>query len=252
MKPILPVVALSLFLAPVAGCDGGEKKSIAEQIGPATKDTKDLKANVTVSEEELQRRRKEAGFKSKAEIDAELAAENAKAFAKGDREYVKNRLKDYRKLTAETRKVIDDIEKETAKWSAAKDPQKAFDKSGKALAQRAKDQQKALDKLSGPDHASGGNTLVILNKAFRPLAEVIDAFGPELGKQETFAATLTAIRAALDEADADLTSIEKDETLFVKDGEDAKGEGDAKGAAGAGGDDKAADPKAKPKDKAAK
>ena len=59
MKLPLIVVALSLFLGPVAGCDGGEKKSIADQIGPATKDTKDIKTAPPVSEEELARRRAE-------------------------------------------------------------------------------------------------------------------------------------------------------------------------------------------------
>ena len=38
-----------------------------------------------------ERRRKEAGFKTKEEVDAELAAENAKMFEKGDREYIKAR-----------------------------------------------------------------------------------------------------------------------------------------------------------------
>jgi hypothetical protein len=239
MKFHLAVVALSLFLGPVAGCDSGEKKSIADQIGPATKNVADIKAAPAVSEEELQRRRKEAGFKTKEEVDAQLAAENAKMFEKGDREYVKARLKDYRKLTADTRKLLEDVEKEATKWSTAKDPQKAFDKTGEALGKRAKDQQKALDKLSEKG-IKGGNTQAILNKAFRPLEELEGALGPELGKNEKFPETLKVIRAALDEAEAALTEIEKDETLvaskFAKTGEEEPaGEEGAKPA-----DDKAA------------
>jgi hypothetical protein len=224
MKHLLAVAALSLSLAPLTGCEGGEKKSIADQIAPASKGIADVKKGPEVSEEELQRRRKEAGFKTKEEVDAELAAENAKMFEKGDREYVKARLKEFRQLTADTRKLVDDIEKEAGKWSTAKDPQKAFDKTGEALGKRAKDQQKALDKLS-EKNTKGGNTLVLLLKAFRPLEELQGALGPEIGKDEKFAEALKTIRAALDESDAAFTEIEKDETLiaskFAKTGEDA-------------------------------
>jgi hypothetical protein len=230
MKHTLAVVALSLFFGPVAGCDSGEKKSIADQIAPAAKDLKDVKKGPEVSEEELQRRRKEAGFKTKEEVDAELAAENAKMFEKGDREYVKARLKEFRKLTADTRKLVDDIEKEAGKWDTAKDPQKAFDKTGEALGKRAKEQQKALDKLSEKS-TKGGNTLVLLLKAFRPLEELTGVLGPELAKNEKFAEALKTIRGALDESEAAFTEIEKDETLiaskFAKTGEEGEeGEGE--------------------------
>lgn len=233
MKHTLAVVALSLSFGPIAGCDSGEKKSIADQIAPAAKDLKDVKKGPEVSEEELQRRRKEAGFKTKEEVDAELAAENAKMFEKGDREYIKARLKDFRKLTADTRKLVDDIEKEAGKWSTAKDPQKAFDKSGEALVKRAKDQQKALDKLSEKS-TKGGNTLVLLLKGFRPLEELQANLGPEIGKDEKFAEALKTIRGALDESEAAFTEIEKDDTLIAskfaktEDGEAAEGEEGAK------------------------
>lgn len=215
MKAPLAVAALSLFLGPVAGCGGGgEKKSIADQIGPATKNIADVKADTKVSEEELQRRRKEAGFVSKEEADAKIAAENAKMFEKGDREYVKARLKEYRALTADTRKLLDDIEKESGKWVAAKDPQKAFDKASEDLGKRAKALQKTIDTLSEKG-IKGGNTQAILNKVFRPLAELSDALAPDISKQEAFPKTLTDIRAALTEAEAAFTEIEKDETLVA-------------------------------------
>lgn len=245
MKLPLSVVALSLFLGPVAGCDGGEKKSIADQIGPATKNVGDIKATSEVSEEELAKRRKEAGFRTKAEIDAELAAENAKMFEKGDREYIKARLKEYRKLTADTRKLLDDIEKEAPKWTAAKDPAKAFAKNGEALSKRAKDLQKALDSKEMSDHGQkGGNTQVVLNKAFRPLEELATALGPELSKEAAFATTLKTIRDALTEAEAALDEIDKDATLEAskfagKDGDPA--------AAPAEGEDSAKSDKAAPK-----
>lgn len=222
MRTALTVIALSLFLGPVAGCDGGERKSIAEQIGPASKNLAEVKTAPVVSEEELARRRKEAGFVTKEEADAKIAAENAKMFEKGDREYIKARVKDYRALTADTRKLLDDIEKEAGKWAAAKDPAKAFEKAGKDLDKRGKDLLKTLDKLSEKG-IKGGNTQAILNKAFRPLEELLGALGPELSKEAAFPETLKTIRAALDEAEAAFTEIEKDETLVAS--KFAEGEG---------------------------
>ncbi len=215
MKLPFAIITLSLILGPVTGCDGGEKKSIADQIGPATKNTNELKTKV-VDEEELKRRRREAGFKTKEEVDAELAAENAKVFEKGDRLHIKARIADYRGLTTETRKLIDELEKEATKWIAAKDPAKAFAKPGEALRKRAKDLLKSLDKLS-EGGAKGGNTQVVLNKAFRPFEELVAAIAAELAKEEAFADTLKTIREALTEAEAAFTDIENDESLVLSD-----------------------------------
>ncbi|WP_434423173.1 hypothetical protein [Nannocystis pusilla] len=99
------MLALPWALLAAPACDGGERKSIADQIGPPTKKVSELKQESTVSEEELARRRKEAGFKSKAEIDAELAAENAKEMEKAEREWIKTRIKEYKQLERRHRQV---------------------------------------------------------------------------------------------------------------------------------------------------
>lgn len=212
MRTALLVVALSLTFAPA--CGGGEKKSIAEQIGPATKNVTDLKSETKISEEELARKRKEAGFVSKEEADAKLAAENAAIFEKGDREYVKARLAEYRKLSADTRKLLDDIEKDAAKWAAAKDPAKAFEKQAEDLHKRFKDASKKLDELSEKG-AKGGQTQVLLNGVFRPFEELDGALGADLSKDPAFAETITKLRTAVDAVDKQLGEIEKDESLVV-------------------------------------
>jgi hypothetical protein len=213
--PLL-VVALSLTLAPACG-GGTEKKSIAEKIGPATKNIADIKSDNKVSDEELARRRKEAGFVTKEEADAKVAAENAAMFEKGDREHIKARIVDYKKLTADTRKFVDDVEKGAAKWT-----DKTFAKAAEDLHKRAKDLEKQLDKLSEKG-TKGGNTQATLNNAFRPLAELDGALSVELGKDPALPETFKTIRAALDEADKAFADIEKDETLiaskFAKTGE---------------------------------
>lgn len=58
-RTILTIATLSLI-----ACDGGERKSIEEQIGPASKKTSELKtaAEPAMSPEELAEARRKAGF----------------------------------------------------------------------------------------------------------------------------------------------------------------------------------------------
>jgi DNA repair exonuclease SbcCD ATPase subunit len=215
----------------VAACDGGERKSIAEQIGPATKNISELKQESDVSEEELERRRKEAGFKTKAEIDAELAAENAREMEKSEREWIKTRLKDYKALTADTRKLVDDIEKEAGKWAAAKDPDKAFEKANKGLQDRFKANLKQIDKLSERS-TKGGNTQAEYNKLFRPLEEVVQSLGPGIASEPAFTEAIKNARAQLEVIEKALEDIDKDETLTANkfhEGEDDGGKAKKKG-----------------------
>jgi len=221
--------ALPWALLAAPACDSGERKSIADQIGPPTKKVSELKQESTVSEEELARRRKEAGFKSKSEIDAELAAENAKEMEKVEREWVKTRIKEYKTLDADTGKFIDDVEKETAKWAAAKDPQKAADKGIKPLQDRFKALIKQIDKLSERS-TKGGNTQASYNKLFRPLEEVVNSLGPTIASEAAFTEALKNARTELEGINKALEEIEKDETLTTnkfKEGEEGEGEAKA-------------------------
>ncbi|MCY1012805.1 hypothetical protein OV079_46180 [Nannocystis pusilla] len=173
------------------------------------------------------RRRKEAGFKTKAEIDAELAAENAKEMEKVEREYIKTRIKEYKQLDVDTGKFIDDVEKETAKWAAAKDPQKAADKGIKPLQDRFKALIKQIDKLSERS-TKGGNTQASYNKLFRPLEEIVNNLGPSIASDAAFTEAIKNARTELEGINKALEEIEKDETLTVNKFKDGEGEGEAK------------------------
>jgi hypothetical protein len=224
--------ALPLALASTLACDsGGEKKSIVDQIGPPTKKLSELKQDSGVSDEEIARRRKEAGFKTKAEIDAELAEQNAKEMEKVEREWIKTRIKDYRKLTDDTKKYVDDLEKEAGKVAAAKDPQKALDKAGKGLVDRFKELIKTIDKLSERS-TKGGNTQAEFNKLFRPLEELVNNLGPTSSTDAAFTEGLKNARTELETITKALDDIEKDETLeankFHEDEAKAEGKKDKK------------------------
>lgn len=222
-----PVLSLLLL----AGCDsGGEKKSIADQIGPPTKSLNELKQESTVSPEELEKRRKEMGFVNKADKEKAEAEQIAKEMEAGERAWIKTRLKDYRKLNEDTKKYLDDLEKEAGKWAAAKDPQKAFDKNGKSFQDRLKDLVKQIDKLSERS-TKGGNTQAEYNKLFRPLDESMGGLGPEVSKDPAFTDLLKNSRTQLDTLDKALDDIEKDETIEANKFHEGEGEGeDAKDA----------------------
>ncbi len=218
-------VLTSLFFAATTllACDSGEKKSIADQIGPPTKNINEIKGE-EVSKEELEERRKKLGFRSKADIQAEEAAKIAVEMEKGEREYIKSRAKDYKKLNDDTKKFVDDLEKESAKWAAAKDPDKAFEKAGKGFQDRMKDLIKEIDRLSERS-TKGGNTQAIYNKLFRPLDEAVKgSLGPQISADAAFTELLKTTRTELDNVVKAVEEIEKDETLevnkFVESGEE--------------------------------
>lgn len=201
-----------LVLGIAVGCGGGgERKSIADQIGPASKmRTEVKKKDDKRSAEELKEARKKAGF-----VDQdELAAENAKMFEKSAREYVKTRMKEYREFMTSFRESLDDIEKQAQAFTKAKDPQKAFDKWRAEFGKRAKTLMKTYDALTG-NGAEGGNTQAILSKAFRAWENLKADLSPDVGKNERFAEILKEIRGNLDEVDKALEDIDKDESLNV-------------------------------------
>jgi hypothetical protein len=209
-----PVLTLLFATAVAAACDSGEKKSIADQIGPPTKSINEIKGE-EVSKEELEKRRKELGFRSKADIQAEEAAKIAVEMEKGEREYIKSRAKDYKKLNEDTKKFIDDLEKEAGKWAAAKDPDKAFEKGAKPLQDRMRDLIKEIDRLSERS-TKGGNTQAIYNKLFRPLDELVKgSLGPQISAEPAFTEALKSSRTELENVTKAVDEIEKDETLEV-------------------------------------
>lgn len=227
-KHSITAPVLTLLVAATFACDSGEKKSIAEQIGPPTKSISEIKQEPEVSKEELEKRRKELGFRSKADIEAEQAAQIAAEMEKGEREYIKSRLKDYKKLNDDTKKYLDDLEKEAGKWAAAKDPQKAFDKGGKALQDRMRDLIKEIDRLSERS-TKGGNTQALYNKLFRPLDELVKGgLGPQIASEPAFTDTLKSSRDELANVVKAIEEIEKDETLELNKFVEGEGENDKK------------------------
>jgi hypothetical protein len=197
----LAILLTSGSLAPM-GCDGERQEKLNTH-----KQTRDLKDyNPEMTPEELAEARKAAGHDSQDEI----AAENARIFEKGAREWIKTRMPEYRDFVADFRDHIDTIEKEAPKWK----DDKAFAKFDEKYKERVKTFVETYDELTGKG-AEGGNTQVELGKAFRDWEALKDELSPGVADSERFPEILKGIRDTLDTVSKALDDIEADETLEI-------------------------------------
>lgn len=193
----------------LSACDSGQPKP---EPPPKTKSLSELKqtTKTDMSPEELQEARRKAGFADKDE----LAEANIAAMRKGEREYVKTRLDEHRKMLAAVRGLVARVEKEAPKWPKAKDPAKALEKFAEAY----KEEVKAVDETYKKLMEGGGAQIDVQAKlvgAFRSFEILNGDIGPELAAEEGFATALADLRKELDEIDEELDAIEKDEGLKV-------------------------------------
>ncbi|MCB9705940.1 MAG: hypothetical protein H6711_29030 [Myxococcales bacterium] len=206
-------LVIGAFVLALSACgDGGERKSIADQIGPASKKTSELKTDKKseMTPEELAEARRKAGF-----VDPkELAEKNMAEMEKGEREFVKTRLAEYRKLSKDFRDRLTELQAEGAKWEKAKDPQKAFDKFAQKFTKPARALMKEQVRLS-ENNARGGKTNELLITALRSWDELVNELTPETPASERYPEAIKEIGEQLDKIDAALDEIEKDEDLVV-------------------------------------
>lgn len=217
----LVVGALALALS---AC-GGERPSIEDQIGPASKKPSEAKAEKksTMSPEELAEARRKAGFVDPEEERAKVAVE----MEKGEREYVKTRLADFRSLSKDFEASVDELEKEVAKWAKAKDPQKAFDKFKDKFMKPARAHMKTQAKLT-ENNARGGKTNESLIMALRTWDDLLNDLSPDIADNERYPEIIKEVRDGLAKVNESLDDIEKDEDLvvnkFYKPGSDEESE----------------------------
>lgn len=204
MSPRTTLLSLALLTSALAlaACDESRQEKLNTH-----KQTRDLKDyNPEMTPEELAKAREAAGHSSADE----LAAENARMFEKGAREWIKTRMAEYRDFVADFRDHIDTIEKEAPKWK----DDKAFAKFDEKYKERAKTFVETYDELTAKG-VEGGNTQAELSKAFRDWEALKDELGPGVGESERFPEILKGIRDTLDVVAKALDDIEADETLEI-------------------------------------
>jgi uncharacterized protein YecT (DUF1311 family) len=201
----------TMILAALTACGGGgTPPADAQQSAEPAKAEEKKAARVEMSPEELAAARKAAGFKSQAEI----AAENAAMFEGAAREYVKGRVKDYKKVIGDLTAALGKLEKQAPKWAEAKDPQAAFDKFAEGYKAEVKELTKAYDELTAKG-SEGGETQALFGKAFRAWEDLNNDLGAEIAKQERFGPAIAEIRSGFEATAKAVEAIEKDESVKV-------------------------------------
>ena len=225
------VAGLGLF---GAACDSPKQ----DEPAASSKKPGELKqaSDTKMTKEELEKARKEAGFKS---FD-EAAAENMAAMEKGNREYIKRRMDKYRDMLKQLRGFVDTIEAESAKWAEGKGD---FEKFKEKYEEDAKAFRTSYNELTG-NGLEGGNTQAKIGKAMRGWENINNDLGPDIAKEGSFKTAIEDLRKDLDEVDKEIDAIDKDESLDAsgeegEEGGDAKAEGKADEKADAKADAKA-------------
>jgi len=196
-----------------------------EEKAPAkTRNLSDLKQGESgKSKEELEKARKEAGWKS----NDDMLAEAKEKYERDSKVYVKGKMKDYRKLVEDIRKQLDALEKAAPKWAEAKDGAKAAEAFGTKAKKDNKEILARYDEVTNKG-SEGGNMQVVLGDAVRAWEDLYGDLAPDLAANAAFTTTVADIRKKLDEVTKTLDEIEKDDTLVAEGEEgDAKAEGKA-------------------------
>ena len=200
LSTLLATVTLATTCVTLSACDKKEDPYATKKGGQV-----DLHSvEVEQSEEDLEEARKAAGHDSRDEI----AAENAKMFEKGAREWIKTRMPEYRDLLAEMRGFLDDIEKRAPKWS---DDAK-FAKFNDKYRKKSRAFVTTYNELTA-NGVEGGNTQADLSLAFRTWEALNSDLGPGIADKEGFPTALEEIRKTLDKVEKALDDIEQDDTL---------------------------------------
>lgn len=215
------LVLFSALIAPLtlAGCDS-EKEPIVEP--DKSKKPSELKqaTKTEMSAEELAEARKKAGF---ADPDEQMA-EAKKVYEKMEKEFVKGRLDDYRKMVKDLSGALDKVEKASAKWAKTKDPEAAYTKWNEGYSADNKEFMKAYRKLTEKE-SRGGQVQVLLGGVITGWENFNGDLSGKIAENEKFAPTLEELRKKITELSAELDAIEKDESLeadVVKDDDKGK------------------------------
>ncbi|MEM6293655.1 MAG: hypothetical protein AAGA54_20440 [Myxococcota bacterium] len=214
------IVLSAALIAPLTlpGCDSNKEPIVEPNKSKKPSELKQASKN-EMSKEELEKARREAGFKSQDEQMAEAKA----IYENMEKGFVKGRLESYRKMVKDLRDALTEVEKASAKWAKAKDPDAAFAKWNEGYKADNKEFMKAYRDLTEKE-SRGGNVQVLLGGYITAWEAFNGDLGGKIAENEKFAPTLEEMRKQLDALEKELDAIEKDETVEA----DPAPEGDGK------------------------
>lgn len=215
MRLVLACYGFASIMA-LAACDSQKEPDLGI---PKTKDISELQqsSKSKMSKEELDEARRKAGFKTKEDEEREMAEAKA-AYERSEQAFVKGRVDQYRALIKELRTHLGKVEKAAKKWAEKDDATKEFERFAEAY---KKDQTaffETYDELTEKG-SRGGNLQVTLDHAVRSWESLGKELSAEIAKADGFDATLQDIRTKLDEVEATIAEIEKDESVEAEEPE---------------------------------
>ena len=208
LVPLLASLALS-------ACDTGQPPVVDESKQSKTPSELKQSKKEEMTPEELAEARKKAGFVDPEEQMAEARAK----LEREDKGFVKGHAEDFRKIVADLRAGLDDVEKGAAKWAKAKDSDAAFAKFEEDYKKANKDLMKAYNDLT-ENGANGVGTLQ-LNGFITDWENFNGDLGGKIAENENFATSLEAMRKALTDIEGRIDEIVKDESIEAVGGGDA-------------------------------
>jgi hypothetical protein len=218
---------LALFFALLApfvltACDSEKEPIVEPNQGKKPSELKQAKKE-EMSAEELAEARKKAGFVSPEEQMAEAKA----IYEKEEKAFVKGRLESYRKMIKDLRDALDSVEKGSAKWAKAKDPDKAFTDFNEGYSADNEVFMKAYRELTEKE-SKGGDVQVKLGGFIYSWEDFNGDLSGDIAQNEKFVPTLEEFRKALTAIESDLDAIEKDEEIEAQPPSDAEGDDEKK------------------------
>ena len=204
------LVLSTALLAPFAltACDSNKEPIVEPNKSKKPSELKQASNKQEMTPEELAEARKKAGFVSNEEVMAKAKAE----YELEEKAFVKGRLDQYRTLVKDLRGALDGVEKGSAKWAKAKDPDAAYGKWNEGYKADNKELMKAYRELTEKE-SRGGEVQVKLGGFITDWENFNGDLGGKIAENEKFAPTLEEFRKALTALEADLDAIEKDESI---------------------------------------
>ncbi|EDM76162.1 hypothetical protein PPSIR1_26918 [Plesiocystis pacifica SIR-1] len=156
--------------------------------------------------EDLAEARRMAGHASMEEI----AAENARMFERGAREYIKTRMPEYRRLLADLRALVTEVEQAAPSWRARQELTRFEQAYGAKVDAFIADYERLTAR-----GVEGGETQAKLGAVVREWEELNGALEPGIAAEPEFAEAIQGIRDGLDAVELALDGIDGDGSLVV-------------------------------------
>lgn len=163
-----------------------------------------------MSAEELIEIRRKAGFKD----STDLLSESAKLREKDARQYIKDRMPEYRQLLADLQQSVQSIAEGAQQWPNARNPQQAFERWNRQYTRKIQKLTATYYALTAQE-SQGGATQVLLGRSFHAWENLSNDLSPDISQKARFNSLLQEINQGFAAVEQAFDDIDQDERLIV-------------------------------------